>query len=189
MTIIENNSYLKNDKDHLRNTLTALIEMLITLNQNNHRFRGVLLTKTENSDDYLSPLVTVPFEGQQFLSYRDPEYFRDNLSKHSDAVAVQAWQKLCVVSASDREIPIFHPEQSEYLRSIIALPIIVDEDIQKSFSKRDIMLDSVIGVICIDCDNEEILSKKNQYLNDLIIQPFLNRLLFQMLFALIDEGA
>lgn len=186
LTILEKNSYLKNDKDHLRNTLTALIEMLITLNQSNHRFRGVLLTKTENSDDYLSPLVTVPFEGQPFLSYRDPKYFRDNLSKYSDAVAVQAWQRLCVVSASGREIPIFHPEQSEYLRSIIALPIIVDEDIQKSFSEKGIMLDSVIGVICIDCDNEEILSKKNQCLNDLIIQPFLNKLLFQMLFALID---
>ena len=174
LTILENNSYVKNDKDHLRNTLTALIEMLITLNQNNHRFRGVLLTKAENSDDYLSPLVAVPFEGQPFLSYRNPEYFRDNLSKRSDAIAVQAWQKLCAVSASGREIPIFHTEQSEYLRSIIALPIIVDEDIQKSLSKSD---------------NEEILSKKNQRLNDLIIQPFLNRLLFQMLFALIDEGA
>lgn len=187
LRILSDNDYRRNDKDHLRNTITALIEMLITLNQNKYRFRGALLTPNNNEEDYLTPLVTVPFPGQPFLSYRDPEYFYENLSKQSEAIAVQAWQKMYTVSASGEEIPTFHQEQSEYLRSIIAIPLIADQEIQNIFLKKNISLPNVIGVLCIDCDNENIFSKPNKSLNELIIAQFVNRLLYQILFSINPE--
>lgn len=185
--ILSDDNYIHNDKDHLRNTISAIIEMLVTLNQSKHRFRGVLLVK-DYRERCLTPLVTVPFPGQPFLSYRDPEYFCEKLSEDSDAIAVQSWQKKSIISASNEEIPLFHDEQNTYLRSIISLPLIVDKDIQDLFLKNGISLEDIIGVVCLDCDDDIVFSKENQYLNDLILTPFINRLLFQMLFAVKQQN-
>ena len=81
------------------------------------------------------------------------------------------------------DIVFFHEAQSENLKSIIAVPIVVEEEFQTQLGKRGLILDSVIGVVCLDSDNEAVLGPGAVALNEVLIKPFSNRLMFEMLFA------
>ena len=170
------------DKDSLRNILIALVEMFSTLNGDACRFRAVVLVP-DKTGGFLVPLVTVPFPDQPFLTYDNGCDYETNLSKTGDSVASTAWRTVQIHARSGNDIVFFHEAQSEYLKSIIAVPIVVEEEFQTQLGKRGLILDSVIGVVCLDSDNEAVLGPGAVALNEVLIKPFSNRLMFEMLFA------
>lgn len=170
------------DKDSLRNILIALVKMFSILNSDTCRFRAVVLVPDTNGR-FLEPLVTVPFPDQPFLTYDHVSDYEEKLSKTSGSVASIAWRDREIVARSGNEIVFFHDAQFKYLKSIIAVPLIVENEVQNQFRNRDLMLDSVIGVVCLDSDNETILGPRVVSLNQVLIKPFTNLLMFEMLFA------
>ena len=170
------------DKNSLRRLLAAVTEMYIAIHNNQYRFRSALFVPDKESE-FLVPLVDIPFPDQDFFSLQG-SYSEDNFSKTSRSVASESWVTRQPVYKAGLEIPEFHEGQREYLKSIAAVPICLDYDLGNLLAADNIQVDSIVGVLCIDSDNVEVFSGQNSSLNELLIRPFANRLVFEMVSGL-----
>ncbi|MDD5393750.1 MAG: hypothetical protein PHE17_12090 [Thiothrix sp.] len=168
------------DRNSLRSILMAMIEMLHVINQEKIRFRCALFVKRQS---HLIPLVDIPFDGQPFLTLKSKEHIEKKLLIDKDSVASRAWKTESIISADKTTINYFHNKQEKYLKSMIAIPLLIDNDIQNSTTTNDRHLDKTIGIITIDCDNDNYFSDKNQSANLIEITPFINRIILEMIYS------
>jgi hypothetical protein len=170
------------DMDSLRSILTALIEMLFIINQSEIKFRCALFVEDKDLN-YLVPLASIPFEGQPFFTLEQSKYLEKKLALDSDCIASRSWQTRRIISASKNDISYFHANQKDYLLSMIAIPLIIDEDIQNQLVENKINVGEIIGVITIDCDNQEYFTSETQESNLVEIMPFVTRVMSEMIYS------
>ena len=170
------------DKDSLRAILTALIEMLSVINQKEINFRCALFVVDENQQ-HLIPLVSIPFNNQPFVTFEQKAVLVNKLALDSDCVASLAWQTRQPRSAALEGITYFREEQQNYLRSMIAIPLVIDPDMQKQAANSGVELGVVIGVVTVDCDQGDYFTPESQSRNLIEIYPFVNRAIFEMTYS------
>ena len=176
-----------NDKSSLRTILVSLMEMLYVLNQKEIDFRCALFV--EDADQKcLAPLVSVPFKGQQFFTLDKKDQLSEKLAIDSDSIASRVWQSRRTLSASVDNISYFREEQKKYLKSMIAIPLLAEKEARVLLAEKGININEIIGVLTIDCNDENYFTRDTQETNLIEIMPFVNRLLFEMLYSVSNRG-
>jgi len=176
------------DKESLRAIITALVEMLFVINQEEVAFRSALFILSEDQQ-YLAPLVSVPFGGQPFLTLCRHDYMSDKLALDSDSIASRAWQTRRAISARGEDIPYFHEGQARYLRSMMAVPLVIDSEMRNLAAKLGEDVGEIVGVVTIDCDGDSYFSPDSHDSNLISIMPFMNRIVFEMMYSLVKRGS
>ncbi len=183
----DNQAHLTNDKSSLRTILVSLMEMLYVLNHNEVDFRCALFVE-DNANECLTPLVSVPFKGQPFFTLDKKKRLTEKLAIDSDSIASRVWQSRRVISSSSDDISYFHEDQKRYLKSMIAIPLIPKKEVRELFEKKGKIVGEIIGVLTIDCNNDNYFIGEAQERNLIEIMPFVNRIIFEMLYSLSNRS-
>lgn len=179
IAIVEGSDSKRARHPHLTNILFSLTEMFHQMGNKRHVFRSVLLSNSPNLD-YLDPVVFTTSRNGTYLTLTNPDLIHQNLSKKNNSIAMQAISSRATVSAVDGGIPRFHDTQLTYQKSIIAYPIVFGPKLRNALLDKAGEFPIPAAVLVIDTTDELCFSPENQQVNEVLIRPFANRIMFEM---------
>jgi hypothetical protein len=183
-TLNLDNSSVIPDKAWVRNLLSALTQMYKVNNDDEYCFRAAIFTPSECSN-YLKPFVAV--SDTSFLTFENELNVKLKLSRDGGSVAAKAWGTHVVYCASGEDVYYFHEQQKDYIKSIIAYPLVLDKSVVEAFARKEIPIEPLQGVLCIDSNLESVFASQRQNINQIIIKPFATRILFEITYNYIKS--
>ena len=172
------------NKADLRRILQNITSFFDVLNDKKYKFRAALFLLS-GDHKYLYPFILDNSKKTKFHYQIDEteesihEISSDFFSLSSNSVAAKAYNLGLPISENFKIINMDN-EKPSHINSIFCYPLKFSSDVYIYLQKEEKnVFPEKYGVLCIDCDNEDIFSQKNHRLNELLITPFSQRIMFE----------
>lgn len=170
------------NKSNIRRVLQHLKAFFYVTNEKQSNFRCALFLLSENHK-YLYPFVRDNSDKSVYYCLNDDSKIHDISSEFfrvdGSSIVAEAWRTNQPVSRNINIQTVCHLH-TDHLKSIYCLPVSFHGDVYQSLKDTCGDLPINFGVLCVDSDNSSFFSEKNNNLNTIVVQPFADRIVYEL---------